>query len=213
MKSAIVAQVLAVGIAGGTAHAHIYNFIFGMNGHSVVPPTDSTAKGFARFDYNHHTFNYDLDLIIKGVALGDLRDTGPNGTPLQIFLAPRGQTGDLVLDPGFYGDFVQDGDNIRLTLQRIRLGGNQGAFESDLFTNNQALLDGHLYLQLFTNQYPSGELRGQIPPFGKFLDNFGMNGFVDQAGPPIRHQIPAPAVSTMLALGGAFAARRRRRTC
>jgi len=208
MKSIFAVQVLIVGLAASATHAHIYNFIFGVNSHSVVPPTDSTATGFARFDYNHHTFNYDLDIQIKGVALEDLAAVGPNGTPIQIFRAPRGQTGDLVLDPGYYGDFVQDGEFIRLVVDNVRLGGVQGAFESNIFTNQEALYDGDLYIQLFTNQYPTGEIRGQIPPYGKFLNNDGLGGFMDVDGPP--SQIPTPAAGSLLALAGLLATRRRR---
>ena len=208
MKPTIITQVLIAGLVCGVAHAHIYSLVFGLNAQNVVPPTDSTAKGFARFDYNHHTFNYDLDVVIKDVALEDLAAAGPNGTPLHIYLAPRGQTGDIVLDPTNFGDFVQDGDDIRLTVSLLRLGGQQGAFESNIFGNQEALYDGHLYMQLYTNQYPNGEIRGQIPPYGKFLGNTGSGPFIDMDGPP--SQIPAPAAGSLLALAGLLATRRRR---
>ena len=210
MKSIIACSVVLAGVAGVApqAHAHIMNFVFGMSGANVVPPTDSAARGSGVFRYNHHTFNYDLDLRITGVALDDLLDTGPNGTPLQIFNAPRGQTGDIVLDPGYYGDFVQDGDAIRLTLSLIRIGGQQGAFSSNIFENENTLYDGHLYIQLFTNQYPDGEIRGQLPPLFKFIRGEDVDRLAGLKSPPTR--IPAPAASLAL-LGGGLLARRRRR--
>lgn len=207
MKSAI-APILALSLLCGAANAHIYNYIFGMNNHAMVPPTDSTARGSVRFDYNHHQYDYDLNLRIRGVALDDLLAAGPNGTPLHIYRAPRGQTGDIVLDPSYFGDFFQDGDDIRLIVENIRLGGNQGAFESNMFGNHHDLLDGFLYLQLFTKQYPNGEIRGQIPLWGRFLDTDNLEGFVGQDGPP--SMIPAPAAPLLLAAGGLLATRRRR---
>lgn len=193
--------------AASAAGAHIFEYVFGMNGRSVVEPTDSGATGTGRLFYNHHTFNYDLDLRITGVGLDDLLDAGPNGTPLHIYHAPRGQNGDIVLDPGHFGEFTQDGDGIRLTLTLLRLGGQQGAFSSNLFENQGWMYDGELYIQLFTQQYPGGELRGQIPPFAKRLDN-QPGGFVDLVGGPSPIEIPAPA--SALALLG-FAGLRRRR--
>lgn len=210
MKKSAVALPLAVACSAAVpAHAHIFNFVFGMRGGAVVPPTDSTALGYGGLFYNHHTFNYDLDLYITGIALDDLLDTGPNGTPIHIYHAPRGQTGDIVLDPGLFGEFVQDGEGIRLTLDDIRIGGQQGAFTSSIFDNENALYDGHLYIQLYTTQYPDGEIRGQIPPLYKFLGNDGAADKVELDGPPGR--IPAPAgVSLFAAACAGLAARRRR---
>ncbi|MBK7403952.1 MAG: CHRD domain-containing protein [Phycisphaerales bacterium] len=201
MKTFIAASWIVVSAIGSAAQAHIYNFYFGMSGANVVPPTDSLARGSGAFRYNHHTFNYDLDLYVSGVALTDLLDTGPNGTPLQAFVAPRGQNGDIALDPGYFGDFVQDGDGIRLTLSTIRLGGQQGAFSSNIYNTEQALYDGHLYFQLFTTQYPNGEIRGQIPPLGRFLQTDDLGSSHEVKG---LSRIPAPGTCAvgLLALVG-----------
>lgn len=192
-----------------TVQAHILPFHFGMTGNQVVPGgTDSSAHGSGLLTYNHHTFNYDLDLFITGISLNDLLDVGPNGTPIQIFNAPRGQNGDVVLDPGFYGNFVQDGNGIRLTLSTIRIGGQQGNLNTSIFDNENALFDGNLYIQIFTTQYPNGEIRGQLPPYGRFLrdDNLGAFAAVKSAT-----QIPAPASYMLLSLGGLGLVSRRRR--
>ncbi len=210
MKSTILSQILVVGLVCGGAHAHIYGFSSGMRGEAVVPPNDSTARGQIRLAYNHHTFRYDLDVHVMGIALEDLLDTGPNGTPLHIYNAPRGQTGDIVLDPSYFGDFVQDGDNIRLTVELLRIGGDQGAFESSIFANQEALYDGKLYVQLYTTQYPNGEIRGQIPRLGSFPGIAGSGVFAGLDGEP--YQIPAPSASALLIMAGLFASRRQRRT-
>lgn len=211
MKSRFV--TLCAGAASLTlvsaAGAHVFPFVFGLNGRSVVDPTDSTATGMARFTYNHHTFNYELDLQIRGIGLDDLLGVGPNGTPIGVFYAPRGQNGDMVLDPGYFGDFYEDGEYIRLQLEHIRLGGQQGNLNSNVFLNQEYLYDGQLYMQIFTNQYPGGEIRGQIPPLFKFFQlNEGSGEYADVVGGP--SQIPAPAGAAVLALGGLLASRRRR---
>lgn len=208
MKSTTLTSWLAVAACQSCAHAHIFTFLFGMGGSAVVPPTDSTAHGAVTFAYNHHTFNYDMELVITGVALEDLLDTGPNGTPVHIYKAPRGETGDIVLDPGYYGDFVQEGDKLRLSLSTIRLGGQQGGFSSSIFDNEQALYDGNLYIQLYTTQYPDGEIRGQLPPLEKRFRSEHLRGFRDTISPPT--PIPAPAAPLAIAAAGVLATRRRR---
>ena len=210
-RSNVNTLVAAVILSAGAtlAQAHILPFHFGMTGNQVVPGgTDSSAHGSGFLTYNHHTFNYDLDLFITGININDLLDVGPNGTPIQIFNAPYGQNGDVVLDPGFFGDFVQDGNGIRLTLNTIRIGGQQGNLDTSIFDNENALFDGNLYVQVFTTQYPNGEIRGQLPPFGRFLDNEGQRGFVGIHGAPTR--IPAPPAFAALGLAGLCARRRRR---
>jgi hypothetical protein len=209
MKSHLAWSGVLVGALGAGADAHLFHYVFGMNGHSVVEPTDSSAGGTGHLVYNHHTFTYDLDLRITGVGLDDLFDAGPNGTPLHIYHAPRGQNGDIVLDPGYFGDFVQDGDAIRLTLSLRRIGGQQGAFSSNLFENQNWMYDGDLYIQLFTQQYPDGEIRGQLPTFGKHLGPRALGEFAGLQGPPEPVNIPAPA-GAMLILACGLAARRRR---
>ena len=212
MKSGFTGLAL---VAGGTvaltaaiADAHLYSFLFGLNGHSVVEPTDSNATGTGLLVYNHHTINYDLDLRIRGIAMGDLLGVGPNGSPIGIFNAPRGQNGDLVLDPGYFGDFEQDGEFLRLQLSNIILGDDQGAFNSNIFLNETELIEGRLYMQIFTQQYPDGEIRGQIPIFRKFLDYNAPGEFAGLIGPPTR--IPAPGTGLTLCALGLLAVRRRR---
>lgn len=203
------AWVLALGACASGAAAHVYPFAFGMRGGHVVPPTDSSALGQGRLTYNHHTFNYSLDLFVSGVGLDDLLGVGPNGTPLQIFYGARGETGDIALDPGYFGEFFEDGEGIRIELEGVRLGGEQGAFETVIWQNEEALYGGELYIQLFTREYPAGEIRGQMPPFGKFLGSpFGAD-FAPISGPPSR--IPAPGGFGVVLAGAWLLGMRRAR--
>lgn len=207
-SSSIGVAIVGLGIAAGAAHAHIYYFSFGMRGSSVVPASDSPATARGVLAYNHHGFLYDLDLHVSGIGLDDLLDVGPNGTPMQIYHGRRGENGPIVLDPGYFGQFEEDGDGISFSIRRVLIGGNQGGFSSNIFDNEARLYDGELYIQIFTNQYPNGEIRGQFPNFGHFLNQSGFEERADVTGPPGR--IPAPAGVMTLAIAGVLGARRRR---
>jgi hypothetical protein len=208
MKTGSVAPFLVVLFAAASAQAHLTEFYFSMRGQLMIPPTDSTARGDGLLIYDHHTFNYDLDLVITGVALEDLAGAGPNGSPLLVYRALPGQVGDLVLDPGHFGEFVQEGDAIRITLQDLRLGGQQGAFSSDFLENQTGLYNGKLHFQLFTQQYPDGEIRGRLPGLGRSQFLAGSTSHADLQGAPSPIEIPTPASATVVLL---LAARRRRR--
>jgi uncharacterized protein (TIGR03382 family) len=190
------------------ANAHIFNYSFGLTGGAVVPPNQSEARGRGTLYYNHHTFKYDFDVFISGITLDELLDVGPNGTPLQIFHGKRGQNGDRVLDPAFYGDFVQEAEGIRLTVEVLPLGGQQGNLFSNIFENDQWLAAGELYVQVFTTDYPNGELRGQIPPIFKFKGLEDSSEGVDLSEPP--GKIPAPSSLALAAMAGLVISRRRR---
>lgn len=206
MKSYFPAIVVAA--CAASAQGHILDIVFGMRAQNVVPASDSDARATGRISYNHHTFRYDIDLVVTGVGLDDLLGTGPNNTPLHIYQGIRGQNGDIALDPSNFTDFVQDGDDIRLTATTLQLGGPQGAFSSNIFDNEDWLYRGQLYIQLYTVQYPNGAIRGQLPPILKQLGMDGLEEGVDPIGPP--QPIPAPTTPAMM-LGLALLASRRRR--
>lgn len=206
MKS--IMPILLVGACAATAHGHIFEVVFGMRGSNVVPASGSDAQATGRLRYNHHTFRYDIDLVVTGIELNDLLGTGPNNSPLHIYHGQRGQNGDIVLDPSFFADFYQDGDNIRFTATSLQVGGSQGAFSSNIFTNEGYLYDGQLYVQLYTAQNPNGDIRGMIPPVQKQLKSDGIEDFVSPIGPP--SPIPSPGTPLALAAIGLAAMRRRR---
>jgi hypothetical protein len=201
--------VATLALSTTVAQAHIFDFLFGMVGSNVVPPSGSDAQGLGLFNYNHHSFKYDLDLFITGVSLDDLLGAGPNGTPLHIYHGRPGENGDIVMDPGFFGDFVQEADGIRLTLSTISIGGQQGAFESSIFANQEWLYGGELYIQLYTKQFPNGDIRGRLPHLGKSPEWTDNDGFAGLQGDPI--PAPAPGAIACVPFGAWLAARRRRR--
>lgn len=174
----------AVAALAGAASADIIVYDFFLSGEQEVPPTGSPAVGAAEFRYDTDTQNFDLDLMVYGIDLADLRDVGPNGTPIHIHMAPFGQNGPIVVDLGFFTSFVDDGLGIRYQIFGQLLGGQQGNLFTDPNDNEAALFAGNLYVNIHTNDFPSGEIRGQI--------------------------VPAPAALPLLGAAGVLAARRRR---
>lgn len=172
--------------AASTADAQIIRRNFMLDGSQEVPPNSSTALGFARLVVDASTGLYELDLFITGIGLGDLRGAGANSTPLHIHNAPVGVNGGIVVDAGFHsGGFVAEPGGIRAIVHHQPFGGVQGLLNGPpIATNIANLLAGNLYLNVHTNAFPGGEIRGQA--------------------------IPAPSALALLAIGGLVAARRRR---
>lgn len=162
MRTSIaIAGILAV---TGVAAGHEVTFDFFLSGLQEVPPNNSPAVGAARLVYEEDTQTFDLDLLVFGIELDDLLGVGPNNSPVHIHNAPAGSNGPIVIDLGFLGSFVQDGLGIRLQLTDQPFGGQQGGVFSDPNLNEDALFAGELYVNIHTNEFSSGELRGQIVP-------------------------------------------------
>jgi hypothetical protein len=157
--------VALCGLIANVATAAMLEFNFELEGTQEVPPVvGNNSAGAAQLTYDTDAQTFDLDLQVFGIELGDLRNVGPNATPVHIHMAPAGSNGGIVVDLGFFGSFVNDGNGIRLTLDDIALGGVQGGISSDIAANEAALLAGNLYVNIHTQEYPAGEIRGQIIP-------------------------------------------------
>lgn len=182
---AIAGFALAGAIAlCGPAEAEIVDFDFMINGDQAG--TDSSAVGAASLQYDTLTQEFDLDLMVFGIGLSDLQGAGPNGTPIHLHEGAPGVNGGIVFDIGFFGSFVNDGLGIRFQLDDQLLGGPQGGIPDGDPNELQALLfSQELYVNIHTQDYPGGEVRGQV--------------------------IPAPGALAMLGLAGVAAGRRRRR--
>ncbi len=187
-RSLIACAVVAgMAIAATSAEAQLIRRNFILDGTQEVPPNASTATGTARLVVDVSTGLYELDLFVTGITLADLRAAGPNGTPLHFHNAPVGVNGGIVVDAGFHaGGFVAEPGGIRATVHHQMFGGMQGGLNGPpVATNIANLLAGALYLNVHTNAFPGGEIRGQA--------------------------VPAPSAAALLAIGGLVAARRRRR--
>lgn len=195
-------------LTAGSANAHTWHYYFAMTAAQVVTGSDSTAKGIGVLHYNHHTLRADLELFIFGLTLDDLIPHGPNGTPIHFHDAPNRQEGPIVTDLGWWGDFVQEDNGIRLSLSQFYLGGQQGQIYTDFGDVEFALYTNTIYAQVYTNQYPLGELRGQLIDrrfMGPYADIFERNGFT-LIGP-----VPAPSPVAIFGIALIGCSRRRAR--
>jgi hypothetical protein len=171
---------------GASSNAAIISTNFMLDGGQEVPPNSSNALGIAQIDYDTTDDTFDISVYVVGIPLANLRPAGANGTPIHIHLAPPGSNGGIVIDLGFLGSFVQSGLGIELTLTDVAAGGTFGAISSDPATVQQAFRQGNLYVNIHTNAFPGGEIRGNIPP------------------------IPTPATAALIGAAGLLAVGRRR---
>lgn len=159
VKTAAFAMLV---LFASTANGQEFNFV--LDGSQAVPPNNSNASGAAQLLYDAGTQRFDLDLQVFGIGIGDLMNVGPNSTPVHIHLAPAGQNGGIVVDLGFLASFTPNGQGIRLQIQDELFGGQQGNLFSDPAENQAALFAGDLYVNIHTQAFPGGQIRGQIVP-------------------------------------------------
>lgn len=122
----------------------------------VMPsnPVPSDATGTAMLRVDTATGLYDLTLSVLGIVQPDLFDVA--GSPVHIHLAPAGSNGPIVVNVGLDGTFsdVLDGG----VPVGFLLVVDDGVFTAMI----DDLLNGDLYFNVHTEDYQSGEIRGQI---------------------------------------------------
>jgi len=162
-------HLVAVMVAGGAvsvAQADLIQFNFPITPQQENPPNNTNAAGSGQLLFDTVTSTFDLDVQVFGIELGVI-------TGYHIHNAPAGSNGPIVIDLVPLGNWQASGQGIRLQLNDVPIG----AFQPQLFA-------GDLYFNLHTQQFPSGQIRGQI--------------------------VPTPAGLGVLALGGLAVVRRRR---
>ncbi len=188
MNIRTLSALTALAIGASSASAGILTANFMLTGDQEPVPTGSSAIGIAQIDYDTTDDTFDISVYVVGIPLANLRPAGPNGTPIHIHLAPPGSNGGIVIDLGFLGSFAQSGLGIELNLTNVAAGGTFGGVSSDPATVQQAFIDGNLYVNIHTNAFPGGEIRGNIPPI----------------------PIPTPASAALIGVAGLLAVGRRR---
>ena len=139
----------------------------------VMPsnPVPSDATGMASLRVDTETGLYDLTLSVLGITQPDLFDVG--GSPVHIHLAPAGANGPIVVNVGADGTFSDILDGAATV--GFQLVVDDGAFTALI----EDLLNGNLYYNVHTQDYQSGEIRGQIivaEPIGIGMFGVGLLG-------------------------------------
>lgn len=162
LPAALTGLFTILALVAPATHAALLDFSALLDG--AQAGTTSTAAGNASLRYDTVEQRLSVDLAVSGIGLGDLRNVGPNATPVHLHFAPPGGNGPIVFDLGFFAPFVLDGSVIRSTLTSILYSPLQGALTSPLNADQfaSALSAGDLYLNIHTNTFGAGEIRGQI---------------------------------------------------
>lgn len=155
-----------------------------------VPPSTSTAIGAAVLSVEPTTGEFDFNLQITGISPGELADLnlGEAISSIHLHSAPAGSNGPVVVDLG--------GGNTNLNVTPFGNGGLSlnidggffgGILGDDLAASNTNLADlltDNLYINVHTNDFLSGAIRGQLgvvqvpEPTGlAILSTFGLGFF------------------------------------
>lgn len=152
----IVAMALLVASLAEAGPGNRTHFKARLAGEFEVPPVETETRGMAKFRFNRDfTYMYFTLVVRDGVGV-----LGANGAHLHC--APAGENGPVVValagesSPGFDGTLV-----IRAGVTDANVAEDSpcGPSLADLA---EAMLDGNVYVNVHTTDFPAGEVRGQV---------------------------------------------------
>jgi hypothetical protein len=140
----------------GKGH-QLTNFRANLSGDQEVPPADTRARGQAIFQLSKDGSELSYKLIlgnIENVTMAHihLAPVEVNG-PVVVWLYPSAPPPQLI--PGRFNGVIAEGVITDASL----VGPLAGSVLNDLVDE---LISGNAYVNVHTNQYPGGEIRGQI---------------------------------------------------
>jgi hypothetical protein len=134
-------------------------YIANLNGSQVVPPINTNASGIATFLFYGDFF------MTEGVSYNITAQNISNITAIELRSAPEDVNGRLLT-----GDFsiatdykktnvVSEGE---LNLNTDFTGDLMGKGESEFDALKRIINDNEVYIEIHTEKYPAGEIRGQF---------------------------------------------------
>jgi hypothetical protein len=145
----LIAMAPALGAAAGKSHTYKTH----LSGSAVVPAVTTTAKGMAEFQTTMDGKELKYKLEVEGIE---------NVTAAHIHMAKKGENGPPVAGlfagpkkEGMFSGTLSEGT----ITDKDLVGPMEGKTVKDLI---KALRAGELYVNVHTDKYPDGELRGQI---------------------------------------------------
>lgn len=148
---ALVLMAMLPALGMGAEKTHTYKTV--LSGHVVVPMATTTAKGMATFETAMGGKELTYKLTVEDIE---------NVTAAHIHIAKKGKNGPpvagLFAGPKKEGKFSGTLAEGTITDKDL-VGPMAGKTVKDLI---KALRSGELYVNVHTDKYPDGELRGQI---------------------------------------------------
>jgi hypothetical protein len=128
--------------------------------------SDASGVALASFDPTTNEIVV-FDLAVQGIALVDLLDLNAGGGigTLHLHDGAPGENGDILLNIAFAADFSDVSGTLSLHLTSpLQFDPNIPSQLELGATSLDRLLAGNTYLNLHTNDFQSGEIRGQFFP-------------------------------------------------
>ena len=174
----------------------------------VVP---TTAFGSAQFLLDTTANTLDFQISVDGILRSELRDFGPNGTPIHLHLANAGSSGnfgpiaiDLALG-AIAGDFVDTATGFTFSRTGVSiLLADQGGVTLGMHPGDalivDSLLSGNAFVLVHSTKNIFTSTGGPAPgfPFGEIRGNLTAN-------------VPTPSSALALGLGIGLLAMQKRR--
>lgn len=125
-----------------------------LSGNEEIPPTQSSATGWARFQTNENGTQVSYSVNLTG--LNEI-------TGAHIHNGSAGQNGDIVVSLSGQ-QAAENGNNATISLKgNITQDSLQGPLEGKEFSEVVSLMsDGTVYVNVHTAEFQNGEIRGQI---------------------------------------------------
>jgi len=148
------------------------------------PLSTSTALGAAVLTVEPTTGEFDFSLEVTGIRPSDLADLGiaPEISSIHLHNAPAGQNGPVVVDLGGGNTNTNvtsfGNGGFSLNIDGGFFGGIVGNTLADSNANLAALLLEELYINVHTNDFLGGAIRGQL----SVVQQPGANGNVPEPG-------------------------------
>jgi hypothetical protein len=139
-----------------------------LHGSAEVPPTGSTALGSASMLLNHNGDTLFYTVMLTGAS--------SSVTAAQVYMGGHGVNGQVVVNLCGTGASVGCGTEGVIGTGSITASSLVGPLAGHAFSDLVNMLaSGGGYVNVLTNNFPSGEVRGQVASLG-FIANGNGNG-------------------------------------
>lgn len=161
-----IAAIAVLALSTVSARAAVIEFTASLDGSQEVPPVATDATGEASIFVDTDLETIDFFLSVVGLSLDDLNDglvAGPLG-PIHLHDGPAGVNGPIIIPFPFGASYSDTADGFEVDVSgfafadAIALSGASLTF--DAFVT--AMLAGDFYVNVHTDDFAGGEIRGQV---------------------------------------------------